>query len=132
MLTFHTMLVGGKAGETIRFEASGKYAQCRLRAYYRGQVVEATATDFFDALCQIRDMLTSEGLCPLCHGASLDVHPIGHPHKLNSGLLAYRLSMAQSVSEFDIVETFGCETAIKLSTVAEQRDYYAQWLQSTG
>lgn len=56
------MLLGGQANETIQFEARGKYATCRLRACFRGQVIDATATNFFEALCQIREALASKRL----------------------------------------------------------------------
>lgn len=131
MLAFHNMLVGGETNETVRFEASGKSATCHLRACYRGRVIDVTATDFFEALCQIRETLALQGLYPLCHGVSLDVYSIGSSRNLNSGLLAYRLTMGRQITQFDVVETFGCNAQITPATVAEQRDFYSQWLQST-
>lgn len=131
MFTFHTMVLGGDPNRTIRFEASGEYATCHLRAYYRDQVIGVMATDFFEALCQIRETLTSQGLYPLCHGASLDVYAFGSSGRIHSGLLAHRLVMGRQVTEFDVVETFGCEAPITPATVVEQRDYYSQWLEST-
>jgi hypothetical protein len=59
------------------------------------------------------------------------VYSIGSIRKMDSGLRAYRITMGRQVTPFDLVETFGCETEITQATVAEQRDYYSQWLEST-
>lgn len=91
-----------------------------------------TAMDFFQALCQIREVLAGEGLYPQCRGSSLNVYPVGSPHKADHGLRAYRLSMGHEVTPFDMVAVFdACEASVLPVTVREQHDYYWQWLQST-
>ncbi|GAB7547052.1 hypothetical protein [Cupriavidus sp. 8B] len=91
-----------------------------------------TATGFFKALCQIREVLALEGLYPHCHGSSLNVYAIGSSPQVHDGLRAYRLSMGREVTtQFDIVEIFDCcEASVLPVTVTEQCDYW-QWLQST-
>jgi hypothetical protein len=132
MHNFRTTLVGGNDNEQIHFRAGGTYPRCRLRAHYRDQTIDVTARDFFQALCQIREVLAREGLYPRCHGSSLNVYAIGSTPKAHDGLRAYRLSIGRQVTQFDVVEIFKCcEASVLPVTVAEQHDYYWQWLQST-
>lgn len=74
MLKFRARLIGGKEDEQIHFRASGTYPKCRLRGRYRDQVIDVTATDFFQALCQIREVLAACRLYPQCYGSSLNVY----------------------------------------------------------
>ncbi|MGT2454031.1 hypothetical protein ACU4GI_12350 [Cupriavidus basilensis] len=132
MHKFRTMLVGGNDNEQIHFCASGKYPRCRVHARYRDQIIDVTAADFFQALCQIREVLALEGLYPRCYGSSLNVYAMGNISKAHDGLRAYRLSMGREVTQFDAVEIFDCcEASVLPVTVTEQQDYYWQWLQST-
>ncbi|EHP41025.1 hypothetical protein OR16_22423 [Cupriavidus basilensis OR16] len=132
MLNFFAKLVGGDEDEQIHFRASGTYPKCRLQGRYRDQTIDVTATDFFQALCQIREVLAGDGLYPQCHGSSLNVYSVGRPHKVDDGLRAYRLSMGRDVTPFDMVAVFdACEASVLPATVREQHDYYWQWLQST-
>lgn len=132
MPKFHTMLVGGSDKEKIYFRASGKCPRCRLHAHYRDRTIDVTAADFFQALCQIREVLARERLYPQCHGSSLNVYSIGGPLKAQDGLRAYRLSIGREVTPFDVVNIFErCGSSVLPVTVKEQYDYYWQWLQST-
>jgi len=71
----HTLrLVGGDDGETAIFTLfDDEGGQCRVRCEYRGKSVESTATDFFEALCDLRNLMAKDGVIPFCYGASLNV-----------------------------------------------------------
>ncbi|WP_454743441.1 hypothetical protein [Cupriavidus necator] len=130
MFVSQTLLAGGSVSEIVRFEGRGKYPDCRLCACYRDQVIEVSATDFFEALCRIREALAREGVHPLCYGASLDVYPVGSMRKQTNGVLAYHLTMGRAVTPFDLVSVFDSLAMVIPATVTEQHDYYSQWLQS--
>jgi hypothetical protein len=87
-------LVGGNEGETAIFELFDEgghtRARCRLRCEYRDKVVESTATDFFQALCDVRSLLAQDGLIPLCYGASLNVYLSGMARDMGQGLRSRR------------------------------------------
>ena len=66
-------------------ESDHARAHCRLRCEYRDKVIESSATDFFQALCDVRSLLAKDGLIPLCYGASLNVYPSGMARDMGQG-----------------------------------------------
>lgn len=68
-------LIGGNDDETAIFTLFEEGNDCRLRCEYRTKAVESTATDFFQALCDVRGLLAEDGLIPFCYGASLNIYP---------------------------------------------------------
>jgi hypothetical protein len=83
-------LIGGRDDEEAIFIEELESDICRLSCEYRGKRILAEATDFFEALCQIRIMLEKEGLIPFCYGASLDVWPSGMARDMGAGRKAIK------------------------------------------
>lgn len=127
MPTLIVPLGGGTPDEQIRFEPSEEAGVCRLRAIYRNQVIDLMASDFFEALCQVRDIMALSGLGPLCYGASLDVYYVDGGEQLGKGMFAHRLVMGQEPEEADMVETFATGADVCPATVVDQKKYYQQW-----
>ncbi|WP_354687303.1 hypothetical protein [Cupriavidus necator] len=123
MPTLIVPLGGGAPDELIRFEASEESDVCRLRAIYRDQVIDLMASDFFEALCQVRDIMALSGVGPLCYGASLDVYYIDSGEQRGKGMFAHRLIMGQQPEEADVVETFTTGADVCPATVVDQRKY---------
>src|SRR5690349_16451849 len=72
---FH--LIGGGDDETATVVAEPRNGLCHLTLRYRGREIEASARDYFEAFCQVREHLEAERLIPFCYGASLHVFPSG-------------------------------------------------------
>lgn len=127
-------LVGGNEGETAIFalfdEGDHTSARCRLRCEYRDKVVESTATDFFQALCDVRNLLAEDGLMPLCYGASLNVYPSGMARDMGQGLKAYKMAMGRHARMEDLVEIFAEGPDVVLASVAAQKQFWRDWLAS--
>ena len=85
-------LIGGNDDETAIFTLFDERDHCRLRCEYRDKALEVSATDFFQALCDIRGLLANDGLIPFCYGASLNVYPSGMAKDMGQGLKAYKLA----------------------------------------
>ena len=103
----HTLiLIGGADDETATFSEEEVDDLCHLECEMRGRRLEANASDFFAALCQIRKELEKLNLIPLCYGASLNVYPSGMSRDMGGGLVAYRLRMGQPARREDLVRIF--------------------------
>jgi hypothetical protein len=123
-------LVGGSDDETAIFKLFDEGNHCRLRCEYRDKVVESTATDFFQALCDVRGLLAKDGLIPFCYGASLDVYPSGMARDMGRGLKAYKLAVGRHAKTDDLVEIFAEGLDVIPASIAAQEQFYCHWLAS--
>ena len=123
-------LVGGNDDETAIFTLFDGGDHCRLRCEYRGKAVESTATDFFQSLCNVRDLLAEDGLIPFCYGASLNVYPSGMARDMGQGLKAYKLAMGRHAKREDLVEIFAEGPDVIPASIALQEQFWRDWLAS--
>jgi hypothetical protein len=127
-------LVGGNEGETAIFTLlegrDSVRARCHLRCEYRDKAIESTATDFFRALCDVRNLLAKDGLIPLCYGASLNVYPSGMAIDMGLGLKAYRMAMGRHARREDLVDIFSEGPDVVPASVAAQEQFWRDWLAS--
>jgi len=121
-------LIGGDDDEQATFEFEEVERNCRLRCSYRGKQVEAVASDFFAALCDIRDRLGEERLIPFCYGASLNVYPSGMARDMGCGLKAYRFKMGQQATAADLVDIFAEGPDVIPASVENQRQHFREWM----
>jgi hypothetical protein len=130
MTEHRVFLIGGDDAETAKLTETTVEGQCLLSCEYRGTVLEASASDFFKALCQIRLHLEEEGLIPFCYGASLNFYPSGMARDMALGRVGYKLTMGRFARQQDLVSIYGEGPDVIPSTVAQQREYFNQWLAS--
>ena len=129
---FPIYLIGGRDDETAIFALDEGDDGCELSCSYRGKVILVEADDYFDALCEIRQRLASEGLIPFCYGASLNVYPSGMSRSMGGGLKAYRLTSGRQALMADIVEIFAEGPDIIPASVELQKKFFEEWLRSLG
>ncbi|MBN8993386.1 MAG: hypothetical protein J0H42_34555 [Rhizobiales bacterium] len=129
---YRISLIGGDDDETAIFtlfdESDHARARCRLRCEYRDKVVESTATDFFQALCDVRNLLAKDGVIPFCYGASLNVFPSAMARDMGLGLKAYRQVMGRHVRSADLVEIFSEDSDVIPASVDAQEQFHRDWL----
>ncbi|WP_050626988.1 hypothetical protein [Bradyrhizobium viridifuturi] len=123
-------LIGGHDEETALFTLFDDGDVCRLRCEYRHKTVERTASDFFQALCDIRSLLAEDGVIPFCYGASLNVYPSGMARDMGQGLKAYKMTVGQHAKMSDLVETFASGPDVIPASVAAQERFFRDWLAS--
>ncbi len=70
MTIFIVPMSGGEPGELIRFEASEEPEAFRLCATYRDETIDIMASNYFEALCNIREILALKGFAPICMAPS--------------------------------------------------------------
>ncbi len=128
MKEYTIQLFGGDDGEAARIRSSSQDGLCTVRLDYRGKSIEASASDYFEALAGVRLKLEPENLIPICYGASLDVFPSGMCRDMSAGLMAYRLKPRKSPDTQDLVCIFETGPEVKPSSVAEQRKFFEKWL----
>jgi hypothetical protein len=127
---YRVYLIGGDDDEAAIFKLFDEDHHCRLRCEYRDKAVEGTATDFFQALCNVRGLLAGDGLIPFCYGASLNVYPSGMARDMGRGLKAYKLAVGRHAKTADLVEIFAEGHDVIPASVAAQEQFYRDWLAS--
>jgi hypothetical protein len=101
---------------------------CILSFTYRDLAISVQASDYFEALCQIRLQLEAQQIQLLCYGASKNVYPSGMARDMGQGRRAYKLTMGKQATMADLVDIFATGTDIQPVTVEEQRRFYESWL----
>lgn len=92
----------------------------------------ASSSDFFDALCFVRQELEKEGVMINCYGSSKNVYPSGMGRDMGAGLQAYKLELGRRAEMEHLVYIFDQGPDVELVSVDEQRTFYMQWLRSHG
>jgi hypothetical protein len=103
---------------------------CHLFVRYQDREFRGAASDYFDALAEVRQQLAPSGLTPICYGASRNVFPSGMAREMGAGLSAYKLTVGDRPSQDDLVNILATGPDVQPTTVAEQRAYFESWLAS--
>lgn len=101
---YAVFLIGGDDDERAVFTLIEQGDAFILRCDYRGNSIERRATDYFQALADIRLCLVEDGLIPSCYGASLNVYPSGMAREMGQGLKAYKLEVSRQAKSADLVD----------------------------
>ena len=125
-------LIGGDDEETATIVFDRNDRNCHLTLNYRERSISASATDFFDAFCDIRTALEKDRLIPFCYGASLNVFPSGICRDMGAGLKAYKFKNGTKPTRSDLVDIFDAGPDIIPVFVSVQREHFAAWLNSIG
>ncbi len=123
-------LIGGEDDERALITIAPVGGLCRVVFSYRGKMLEAVASDYFEAFCEIRVQLEGERLIPFCYGASLDVFPSGMSRDMSAGMTAYRLTNGKKPSRTDLVNIFDEGADVIPAYVVRQKEYFDEWLKS--
>ena len=125
----HTIhLIGGKDDESATVTCAARDGECHIVFRYRNRVIEESASDYFEALCQVRKRLEEEKLIPFCYGASLNVCPSGMGRDMSAGMKAYRLTIGEPAK--NLVTIFEEGADVIPATVTRQKEYFNEWLAS--
>jgi hypothetical protein len=103
-----------------------------LTLQYPGGEITSEASDYFEAMCQVRNQLEVDGWRPVCYGSSRNVYPSGMCRGMGLGLKAYRLQLGRSAVKADLVKIFDTGLDVEPSSVDEQRQFWNDWLRSLG
>jgi hypothetical protein len=106
--------------------------RCNIILKFNGTEIAGSDTDFFEALCRVRERLELLGLVPLCYGASRNVFPSGMARDMGDGLKAYRLDLGVPKSINGMVEIFDTGPDVDPVPVAVQRQFYDAFLNAFG
>jgi len=123
-------LIGGEDEEAASLVAEKDGEVCKLVCSYRGKVAIASADDFFEALCLIRHELEAEGLLLFCYGGSLNVYPSGMARSMANGEVAYKLQVGRHATKADLVSIYAEGPDVMPATVAQQREFFNEWVSS--
>jgi hypothetical protein len=130
MTTHQIFLIGSHDDEAATFIETETDDACVLTCKYREKTVSATADDFFEALCKVRLELEAEHLIPFCYGASLNVYPSGMARSMARGKAAYKMQAGKHGTKKDLVRIFSEGQDVIPATVAQQREYWKEWVSS--
>ena len=101
-----------------------------LKLVVLNQEIVGVASDYFDAMCEIRKQLEPDGWRLLCYGGSRNVYPSGMARDLGRGLKAYKTKIGRQANE--LVSIFDSGPDIEPSSVDEQKDHGQRWFRSIG
>jgi hypothetical protein len=104
--------------------------RCRLELTYSDQTVEGIATDWFQALIEIRKQIEPRGVRLHVWGASRNVWPSGMARDMGLGRSAYRMQMGKPAERTDLVNVFATGPGIEPVTIAEQESFKDEWFAS--
>ncbi len=130
MSTYTLHLIGGKDDEVAILTTTEEDDPCRIQIKYRDDIIEEEASDYFEALCRVRQKLAKEYLIPFCYGASLNVFPSGMARDMGAGIKAYKLTMGKNAKMSDLVGIFDEGPDVIPATVENQRAYFEDWLKT--
>lgn len=105
---------------------------CRIVLIFDGNSFEATAEDFLESFCKIREQLESIGLKPNCYAADQRSYPSGMSRSMGGGLRLYRLTLGSPARISDLVHMFDSGENVVPASVGDQRQFFDTWLQSIG
>jgi hypothetical protein len=91
---------------------------------------EASESDLFEAMIKLRLWLEAQGYKLLCNGARLDVYPSRMARQMGAGFRAYKMTMGRPAEMNDRVKILDPAPADTIATVAEQKLFYENWLNS--
>ena len=130
MESHKVFLIGGDDDEAAVVVRQDAGEACALVCSYRGKEISASADDFFEALCTIRLQLEKEGLLMFCYGSSLNVYPSPMARDMSCGLQAYKMHAGKHAAIADLVDIFSEGPDVIPASVAQQREYFEQWVTS--
>jgi hypothetical protein len=114
----------------VSYHAEDGHCILRLR---NGQTdVTATASDYFEALCEVRLMLETKGILVATYGGSRTVFPSGMARDMGAGLKAYRLTLGSKGRREDLVGIFDTGPGVEPATVEAQRAFFREWASTIG
>jgi hypothetical protein len=111
------------AGEFV-FDEMQEHDCCNLTLRYALGELSAKASDYFEAMCEIRKMLESDGWRPHCYGASRNVYPSGMSRDMGRGLQAYKLELGQKGKTANLVGIFATGEDVVPSCVEQQLKFW--------
>ena len=130
MSNYEIHLNGGNDDAICKFTTAPVGELCGITFQYQGKILEAAATDYFEAFCKIRMRLEFEHLIPFCYGASLNVFPSGMCRDMSAGMKAYRLTLGKKSSQGDLVNIFDEGADVIPASVTLQKEHFDDWLKS--
>jgi len=123
MSQYKIFLIGAEDEEFGILSASERDDTYHIEFAYRGRSITAEASDYFEALCQIRLELEKERLLPFCYGASLNVYPSEMARQMGGALKAYRLQRGKHARTQDLVDIFAEGPDVTPCFVSLQREF---------
>ncbi len=111
-----------------RSEGGFSRRECNIHLVSEELNIHASAFDYFDAFCRIREQLAAHGFYPLCYGASRSVYPSSLCRDMSEGLIAYKHRVGTAVRPEDQVNIFDTGPEVEVATVAEQQAFYLAFI----
>lgn len=126
---------GGRVMGEFRIweEAPEDQDAVRLELWFDDREFAATTENgFFEALTSLRKEFEPEGFRLECYGCSRRVYPSAMARSMGYGEKAYRLEIGRPARSVDLVSIFEAGPEVQPAALADQEQYYRDWLESLG
>lgn len=88
------------------------------------------AENLFSAMSKYRVFLEGQGFTLLCNGARRDAYPSRMCLQMGGGRKIYLLKNGQQAKKDDLVDIFEEAPVDSVCSVAEQQEFYKEWINS--
>jgi len=131
-IEIHRVTLISVTGESTaaEFALNDSKSEYELTLRFLDNELRSSESDYFEAMCRLREQLEPFGLQPYCYGASKNVFPSGMGRDMGAGLKAYKLRLGERTKMEDLVSIFDSGLDVEPARVAEQRTFFEQWLKS--
>ncbi len=113
-------------------EGGLRKTEVRLVVRWSGREVFATDSNYFAALCRVREQLSEFGLTPQCYRACRNLVLSGMCLDMALGAKGYLARLGQPTQRSDLVSIFAAGPDMDLTSVEEQAEFKREWLRSVG
>lgn len=125
--TVSAILPDGRNVEGI-FHLSEEEQDVGLSFELLGRRLNAKASDYFEAMAEIRRELEKDSILLHCYGASKNVYPSGMGPDMGAGLKAYKMTLGKRARMEDLVFIFDTGDDVEPARVSEQKEFFERWL----
>lgn len=102
----------------------------KLELHYRGNKIESSSENYFDALTNIREVLEKDDIQILCKGANRNVYPSAMQLNMGTVRSAYTLTINNQARQKDLVNIFDSSNITECVSIDEQKEYFNLWIKS--
>jgi hypothetical protein len=98
-----------------------------LKLNFGNTSIIRAASDYFEAMCEIRRELEKQSVVLECYGASKNVYPSGMSRSMGMAMKAYKMRIGEPARMSDLVDIFETGPDVEPATVDEQQRFFELW-----
>lgn len=129
-IEIHMLYEGQRLPVELKLKYDNAFAYIKLVNMYDSEFkFKASGTNYFEALCNLREQIEPLGYLLCINGSRLDFYPSNMTLQMSLGLIGYEIVFGHQGR--NKINTFDeCLDNNKLAIVVEQKKYFSNWVKS--